>query len=58
MNHCRLRELQLLSESENRYQTVSQMNLYIQATPKYPDIRTAQDEITRWKLQQELEGKR
>lgn len=34
------------------------MRLYLQAAPEAPDARAAQDEITKWELQQELEGNR
>jgi hypothetical protein len=34
------------------------MRLYLTVAPEAPDARTAQDQITKWELQQELEGKR
>jgi hypothetical protein len=34
------------------------MHLYVLAAPEAPDARAAQDEITKWELQQEMEGKR
>jgi len=37
---------------------IHQMHLYLTAAPEAPDIRTAQDQITKWELQQEIGGKR
>jgi tetratricopeptide (TPR) repeat protein len=39
-------------------QAIRQMHLYLQAAPEAPDARAAQDQITKWELQQEMEGKR
>ena len=39
-------------------QASRQMRLYLQAAPEAPDARDAQDQITKWELQQEMEGKR
>ena len=39
-------------------QAIRQMHLYLTAAPEAPDARTAQDQITKWELQQEMEGKR
>jgi tetratricopeptide (TPR) repeat protein len=39
-------------------QAIRQMHLYLTAAPETPDARTAQDQITKWELQQEMEGKR
>jgi tetratricopeptide (TPR) repeat protein len=39
-------------------QAIRQMHLYVLAAPEAPDARAAQDEITKWELQQEMEGKR
>ncbi len=39
-------------------QATRQMRLYVQAAPEAPDARDAQDQITKWELQQEMEGKR
>ncbi len=39
-------------------QASRQMRLYLQAAPEAPDARAAQDQITKWELQQEMEGKR
>ncbi len=38
-------------------QAIRQMHLYVQAAPEAPDARAAQDQITKWELQQEMEGK-
>jgi len=37
---------------------IRQMHLYLHAAPEAPDARAAQDQITKWELQQEMEGKR
>lgn len=37
---------------------IRQMGIYLQAAPEAPDTRAARDEITKWELQQELEGSR
>jgi tetratricopeptide (TPR) repeat protein len=37
-------------------QAIRQMRLYLQAAPEAPDAHTAQDQITKWELQQEMEG--
>lgn len=34
------------------------MHLYLQAAPEAPDVRVAQDEITKWEMRLEIEGKR
>jgi tetratricopeptide (TPR) repeat protein len=34
------------------------MRLYLQAAPEAPDARAAQDQITKWELQKEMEGRR
>ncbi|MGA3262597.1 MAG: tetratricopeptide repeat protein [Terracidiphilus sp.] len=39
-------------------QAIRQMRLYLLAAPEAPDARAAQDQITKWELQQEMEGKR
>jgi tetratricopeptide (TPR) repeat protein len=39
-------------------QAIRHMHLYLTAAPEAPDARAAQDQITKWELQQELEGKR
>ena len=39
-------------------QAIRRMRLYLTAAPETPDARTAQDQITKWELQQEMEGKR
>jgi tetratricopeptide (TPR) repeat protein len=39
-------------------QAIRQMHLYLTAAPEAPDARTAQDQITKWELQQEIGGKR
>jgi tetratricopeptide (TPR) repeat protein len=39
-------------------QAIRQMRLYLQAAPETPDARAAQDQITKWELQQEMGGKR
>jgi tetratricopeptide (TPR) repeat protein len=39
-------------------QAIRQMHLYLLAAPEAPDARAAQDQITKWELQQEMEGKR
>ena len=37
---------------------IRQMHLYLTVAPEAPDARTAQDQITKWELQQEIGGKR
>ena len=39
-------------------QAIRQTHLYLMAAPEAPDTRAAQDEITKWDLQLELEGER
>jgi len=39
-------------------QAIRQMHLYLTAAPETPDAHTAQDQITKWELQQEIGGKR
>jgi tetratricopeptide (TPR) repeat protein len=39
-------------------QAIRQMHLYLTAAPETPDARTAQDQITKWELRLEMEGKR
>jgi tetratricopeptide (TPR) repeat protein len=39
-------------------QAIRQMHLYLTAAPETPDARTAQDQITKWELQQEMGGER
>jgi tetratricopeptide (TPR) repeat protein len=39
-------------------QAIRQMHLYLTVAPEAPDLRTAQDQITKWELQQEMGGKR
>jgi len=36
---------------------IRQMNLYLKVAPEAPDARTAQDQITKWELLQEMGGK-
>jgi tetratricopeptide (TPR) repeat protein len=38
-------------------QAIRQMHLYLTAAPEAPDAQTAQDQITKWELQQEMSGK-
>jgi tetratricopeptide (TPR) repeat protein len=39
-------------------QAIRQMHLYLTVAPETPDARAAQDQITKWELQQEIGGKR
>jgi tetratricopeptide (TPR) repeat protein len=39
-------------------QAIHQMRLYLTVAPEAPDKRVAQDQITKWELQQEMQGKR
>jgi tetratricopeptide (TPR) repeat protein len=39
-------------------QAIRLIRLYLQAAPEAPDARDAQDLITKWELQQEMEGRR
>ena len=39
-------------------QAIRQMHLYLTAAPEAPDASTAQDQITKWELLQEMGGKR
>ncbi len=39
-------------------QAIRQMHLYLTVAPETPDARTAQDQITKWELLQEMGGKR
>jgi tetratricopeptide (TPR) repeat protein len=38
-------------------QAIRQMRLYLTAAPETPDARTAQDQITKWEMRLEMEGK-
>jgi tetratricopeptide (TPR) repeat protein len=47
----------IYGELKQYEQAIGQMRIYLQAAPETPDARTAQDQITKWEMRLEMEGK-